>query len=308
MVRITALLCSATALAACLMTIDESKIGQAASVDGALPPNESTDAAKEDAPLPTCGDGIDIRKDLRHCGACDHPCSDKEVCREGTCVTPGSCKELHASRPEAATGVHDLMSGGTVVPAFCDMETDGGGFTLVYRVSAGVSGNPDELFSGPEVNDQLAAEATFLPTKVHYVSRLLAHWNLDFVVERARARLVDEAGAILRDLVFDARGSSRTSFFAKDKLLENPWTDLANAFYFSAGGHKEAKRHFFIHKNYSTCDQDEGWLVVHGTFEFPPCDYEKPANLIRIYYAPGMTAQRWVTAMPEARAFSILAR
>jgi len=66
-----------------------------------------------------------------------------QVCSGGVCALAASCKELHAKRPELATGVHyiDADGAGSIGPAkvWCDMTTDGGGWMLVARSVAGVA-------------------------------------------------------------------------------------------------------------------------------------------------------------------------
>lgn len=266
---------AAGTLGGCLLTIDESRIG---ALDASAPEAGSADASAIDA-CATCG---------------ERP--------------PSSCREVLAANPSAPSGLHTIAFGGTNLPVHCDMETDGGGFTLVFRVTSGLAGDPYALYVGPAQNDERPEEATPVATNAHYVSRLLAHWNVDFPVAQARVRLLDGAGARVAEMVFDAKGTTPTSFFAKEHLLESPWSDTKEASFFSIVGDANDQRRFFVHKPYATCETDEGWLIVHGANTFGFCPYETPFDRIRILYARGTIAQRWSALVTEARAFDVLVR
>jgi hypothetical protein len=62
-----------------------------------------------------CGDGI------------DQDCSGSDL----TCAPPATCAELKALNPVAPSGYYSLSPDGVGVDVYCDMATDGGGWTLV---------------------------------------------------------------------------------------------------------------------------------------------------------------------------------
>jgi hypothetical protein len=326
---------AAGALTACLMSIDESKIGLGDDDDepdqvndsSTVKPDVSTPTPTKDAEVSTvlpdggrscsaglslCPDDIcyDTTGELANCGSCGTVCAQNQVCRASKCVPPSSCKELLARAPSTPTGVTNLTIGGKILPAFCDMTTDGGGYTLVFRLSQGQPGDPYALFTGGPQNDDVPEEVTPQVRPKHYVSRLLSSWGADFPVEQVRVRLLNNVGGVLRELAFDSKSSTRENWFAKGKVVASPWTDLSGADmgFFAPAGHPAEQRRFFIHRAYNTCDTDEGWLVVHGTKEPVVCSYESPSQNIRILYAPGATAQRWSTGVPEASSFAVFAR
>lgn len=330
--RIAAFVVSAGALTACLMSIDESKLDSKPGDDGGETSRLDSSSTVRDAEpakptddgglacsegLTLCADNVcyDTTGDLERCGSCTNKCAESEVCRNSKCVLPGSCKELLARVPGTSTGIQNLSVDGTVLPVYCDMTTAGGGFTLVFRLSQGIPGDPYGLFKGPSLNDDVATEVTPLVRPVHYVSRLLADWNAGLSVTDARVRLYDVGGDLLRELTFNGAGSTRDSWFSKPNLTGSPWSDVnaadggASTNVFSPMGHYDERRCFFITRPYKTCPEDEGWLVVHGTKTNPACpSYENPSSNVRIFYAPESTAQRWSVAVPEAASFAIFVR
>lgn len=68
-------------------------------------------------------------------------------CRAGVVGLPASCQDIQLANPSAASGAYFLQLGGAAVQAYCDMDTDGGGWMLAlnYVRSASVAGTPTAL-------------------------------------------------------------------------------------------------------------------------------------------------------------------
>ncbi len=80
---------------------------------------------------------VNTATDLMNCGTCANACGASEACVAGACAAMRSCAELHAARPSLASGAYtiDPDGGGGAAPftAYCDMASDGGGWTLAIK-------------------------------------------------------------------------------------------------------------------------------------------------------------------------------
>jgi len=116
-------------------------------VDGGGDGQIDTPDARPDA-TPACSNGIrdDLETDI-DCGPGCDPCGNGKRCTAATdcmvascignaCRLPYDCDELHQLQPALGDGAYAIDVGGTTgaVTTFCDMTTDGGGWTLVGKV------------------------------------------------------------------------------------------------------------------------------------------------------------------------------
>ncbi len=83
-----------------------------------------------------------LQNDATACGTCGNVCPSGIACVNGTCVTSTSCLAIKQGNPAAASGDYtiDIDGPGPRAPitVYCDMTTDGGGYTQ-YRVTGGIS-------------------------------------------------------------------------------------------------------------------------------------------------------------------------
>jgi len=100
----------------------------------------TTETTEDDGPAPAvCGDGVVSGDEV-----CDDGNDDNaDGCLE-TCTIPESCLDILADAPGERSGEFVLQSGAQMYTAWCDMETDGGGWTLAFNQSADAfNGNED---------------------------------------------------------------------------------------------------------------------------------------------------------------------
>jgi hypothetical protein len=88
---------------------------------------------------PATGCEVSIATDTRNCGMCGNACASL-TCSGGACVAPRNCAELHRESPSTPSGAYALDADGSgAEPGFttyCDMTTDGGGWTEIFFADA----------------------------------------------------------------------------------------------------------------------------------------------------------------------------
>ncbi len=224
----------------------------------------------------------------------------------GTQFNPvSSCLVLQqraAGLQPVPTGVYWIQPG-TNAPAFqvfCDMDTDGGGWTMVFKITAGSGVNPVSTWTSTTPTNEGAAAALSVsatPTVGAYANRIVSSmWNANgFTVNAARVHLYNN-GAIQKFLRFNAAGSSSTSWYGSGSVVSSSWTDIPSAgfnFFSIPGDTNGYGRTWFISQTYGGCPGDLGWVCITSPDGTSPCPWENIAAKPALLYASGTRSVAW---------------
>lgn len=264
------------------------------------------------------GTNLECPADLSlHGGETCTDCPEGEYCAgcfEGACADSRVfCADLLARGQAVTSGIYEVRPSATAsvsadgprVEVYCDMTTNGGGWTMVYKKSRLDAQRGDTLWTGPALN---AEDSSFLdpgPESFDYTNA----FQTDYWDAFSEARIEVVTGTITQKFIeFDTTGTTNLTWFAPTRHTSSSWTDLPTDPNWDNGAERAFRiggpRSFYINRVWSGCPSDRGWLMASAQ---ATCFWENTANgPTEIIYSRLTTESHIPTAADTGYADSML--
>ncbi|XP_033109146.1 uncharacterized protein LOC117110510 [Anneissia japonica] len=199
-----------------------------------------------------------------------------ETCESGTVYNDISCWDTRVCRCNGNNG--------------CPFKD----WNLVFK---GVAGTGSAIYTafvdgtGTSETDEAASFDSLLNFRSN---QPLVDWS-SLQITQVKLTLFSESADELLSLIFDGVGSDKTSWYALDRLIISPWTDLTTSVShncFSIYGESQS-RTFYINAHYGGCSVDTGWLTIIDASM--GCPWERGIDLPAFLYSLSDVKENWTS-------------
>ncbi|XP_060567789.1 mucin-2-like isoform X2 [Ruditapes philippinarum] len=181
----------------------------------------------------------------------------------------------------------------TTVPA--PVTADASKWMLFLKGVAGATG-PDlyQLWHSSQTMNPNVPQAQTLTSefKGHYKPDYSNHWK-DLCIDKVKVAIYNN-GVEKANIIFNAVGADKNSWFTSDRIISSTWTDIKTAQkeIFSLAGDANTGREFYVSGQSSKTDNCDsfGWIMVSTKSS---CFYEAGDKKPTFYYAPGTSQAHW---------------
>ncbi|XP_066027770.1 uncharacterized protein [Pocillopora verrucosa] len=250
--------------------------------------------------------GFSYRGIENPCGS--SPCQKNSTCQAGftskgyRCVCPQglgveNCDQVilpqNCSQAVKETGVYEISNHGSdSFPVYCDQTSDGGGWTMVFKLVSGLSPlDVGGIWSSPSLYHENLNETFDLTSAypTHYKNRIVLNWK-NFNPKEVRVVIYKDSQQVT-SLKFNATNTDNLNWFSHENLIYSPWSDLKMfpSVNFGLLGPIVSDRFFEITGPYTGCESDIGWLVVTS---HPVCPWDRRSPRPSIQYSKQRMASR----------------
>ncbi|XP_033761061.1 uncharacterized protein LOC117342881 [Pecten maximus] len=169
---------------------------------------------------------------------------------------------------------------------------------LVFRAKAGNNLSPFNTWMGtsspptPVEDGCLLLTGTSNCTSI-YRSHVLTTWDSESISE-VKLKMYKDGNTTV-NIRFNGTGSTYTSWFDNNRLIDSGWSTLSQnrTFnYFSLQG--VCQRTFFMNEVFNGCPNDLGWMtVIDWNINCGVCGYDIQSDQPAFLFAPGENVVRW---------------
>ncbi|XP_060570089.1 uncharacterized protein LOC132728460 isoform X2 [Ruditapes philippinarum] len=177
---------------------------------------------------------------------------------------------------------------------------------IMMKGVAGVPGDLYNLWHGTGTMNPNVPEAMYLTSTYpgHYKPDLSNYWN-SLCIDKVKVAIFNK-GVEKANIIFDATGSDKESWFDPSRIISSTWTDIRYApkNIFSLMGDQATGHEFLASSSGSGCNS-QGWIMVSTKNN---CPFEQGSQKPAFYYAPGQSVTSWGSTQPgTGDVFAILA-